>query len=186
VFASMPWEARSGALFATMGVTLLRVAATFILVMAVGSVIGHAIGHNTLADRLIEPRIVVLLNLLALVIIVLANIWTALIEAAAICVVGPNKPTNATVTIREGVRALDGGLMAAVFAYSPWKRLCHVVPPRLSTFLAATRSGPTLVWKIVLVVELLACPTDSTSKSMPLSRFSTWRCGSPMIYPSRR
>jgi len=161
VFAAMQAQASSGALFAALGVTLLRVAAAFVLAMAVGSAIGYAMGRNKLADRLVDPWMVVLLNLPALVIIVLAYIWAGLNEAAAIGAVALNKLPNATVTIREGARGLDSGLdeMAAVFAFSPWKRLRHVVLPQLAPFLAAaTRSGLSLVWKIVLVVELLGRP----------------------------
>ncbi len=65
------------------------------------------------------------------------------------------------MTIREGARTLDPGLddMARVFAFSTLKRLRHVVLPQLAPyFAAATRSGLSLVWKIVLVVELLGRP----------------------------
>lgn len=161
VFASMLEQARSGALFAALGITLLRVAAAFILAMAVGTAIGYAMGRSAVADRIVDPWMVVLLNLPALVIIVLAYVWAGLNEAAAIGAVALNKLPNATVTIREGVRALDHGLdeMAAVFEFSPWKRLRHVALPQLAPFLAAaTRSGLSLVWKIVLVVELLGRP----------------------------
>ena len=49
--------------------------------------------------------------------------------------------------------------MAAVFGFSRMKRLRHVVLPQLAPFFAAaTRSGLSLVWKIVLVVELLGRP----------------------------
>jgi NitT/TauT family transport system permease protein len=161
VFASMQEQVRSGALFSALAITLLRVAAAFVLAMAAGSAIGYAMGRNALADRLLDPWMVILLNLPALVIIVLAYIWVGLNELAAIGAVALNKLPNATVTIREGVRALDPGLdeMAAVFRFSPWKRLRHVVLPQLAPFVAtATRSGLSLVWKIVLVVELLGRP----------------------------
>ena len=161
VFAAMQAQAISGALFAALGVTLLRVVGAFVLAMAVGSAIGYAMGRNALADRLIDPWLIVLLNLPALVIIVLAYIWAGLNEAAAIGAVALNKLPNATVTIREGVRALDNGLdeMASVFAFSPWRRFRHVVLPQLAPYLAAaTRTGLSLVWKIVLVVELLGRP----------------------------
>ena len=65
---------------------------------------------------------------------------------------------NTVVTIREGARALDPGLeeMATVFAM-PWQtRIQHVVLPQLAPYIAAaTRAGLSLVWKIVLVVELM-------------------------------
>jgi NitT/TauT family transport system permease protein len=62
------------------------------------------------------------------------------------------------VVIREGARALDPGLdeVATAYRFAAWKRLRHVVLPQLAPYLAAAgRSGLSLVWKIVLVVELL-------------------------------
>ena len=161
VFATMRSEAASGALFAALGVTLARVAAAFVLAMAAGSAIGYAMGRNPLFDRVADPWIVVLLNLPALVIIVLAYIWVGLNEAAAIGAVALNKLPITVVTIREGVRALDARLdeMARVFGFSPARRLAHVVAPQLAPFFAAaTRAGLSLVWKIVLVVELMGRP----------------------------
>ena len=114
-------EAASGALFAALGVTLARVAAAFLLAMAIGSAIGYAMGRSALFDRAADPWIIVLLNLPALVIIVLAYIWVGLNEAAAIGAVALNKLPVTAVTIREGVRALDTRLdeMAQVFGFSP-------------------------------------------------------------------
>src|SRR5271166_3471467 len=103
VFATVKAEAASGALFAALSVTIARVAAAFILAMAVGSAIGYAMGRSALFDRLADPWIVVLLNLPALVIIVLAYVWAGLNEAAAIGAVALNKLPVTAVTIREGV-----------------------------------------------------------------------------------
>ncbi len=161
VFATMKSQAASGALFVALGATLARVTAAFLLAMAAGSAIGYAMGRNALVDRVADPWIVVLLNLPALVIIVLAYIWVGLNEAAAITAVALNKLPVAVVTIREGVRALDAELdeMARVFGFSHLKRLRHVVAPQLAPFFAAaTRAGLSLVWKIVLVVELMGRP----------------------------
>ena len=161
VFAAMRLEAASGALFVALGITLARVAAAFVLAMAAGSAIGYAMGRSALFDRVADPWIIVLLNLPALVIIVLAYIWVGLNEAAAIGAVALNKLPITVVTIREGVRALDARLdeMARVFGFSPLTRLNHVVAPQLAPFFAAaTRAGLSLVWKIVLVVELMGRP----------------------------
>lgn len=157
VFATIKAEVASGVLFAALSITIARVAAAFILAMAVGSAIGYAMGRNALFDRMAD----LLLALPALVIIVLAYVWIGLNETAAIGAVALNKLPNAIVTIREGVRALDAGLdeMASVFGFSWLKRLRHVVAPQLAPFFAAaTRSGLSLVWKIVLVVELMGRP----------------------------
>jgi NitT/TauT family transport system permease protein len=72
-----------------------------------------------------------------------------------------NKLPNTVVAVREGARALDPSLdeMARVFALPRGKFLRHVVLPQLAPYLAAAgRSGLSLVWKIVLIVELLGRP----------------------------
>ncbi len=154
-------EARSGALAFNLGVTLARVAASFTIAMALGTIIGLVMGRVVLFDRLADSWLVVLLNLPALVIIVLAYVWAGLTETAAIAAVALNKLPVATVTVREGARALDRMLdeMATVFRMGVWVRLRHVVLPQLAPYLAAAaRSGLSLVWKIVLIVELLGRP----------------------------
>jgi NitT/TauT family transport system permease protein len=154
-------EARSGALAFNLGATLMRVAVAFAIAMTLGSLIGLVMGRFRLADRLGDPWLVVLLNMPALVIIVLAYVWGGLTEAAAIIAVALNKLPIATVTVREGARALDRELddMAKVFRMGAWIRMRHIVLPQLAPYLAAAaRSGLSLVWKIVLIVELLGRP----------------------------
>ncbi|MEA2938304.1 MAG: NitT/TauT family transport system permease protein [Alphaproteobacteria bacterium] len=154
-------EARSGALAFNLGATLMRVVVAFTLAMALGAALGLAMGRSRVADRLGDPWLVVLLNLPALVIIVLAYVWAGLTETAAIAAVALNKLPIATVTVREGARSLDRGLddMAQVFRMGAWVRMRHVVIPQLAPYLAAAaRSGLSLVWKIVLIVELLGRP----------------------------
>lgn len=154
-------QMRSGDLFFQLGVTLARVLAAFTIAMAAGTAIGLLMGRVKLADRLGDPWLIVLLNLPALVIIVLAFIWGGLTEIAGVLAVAINKLPNTVVTVREGARALDSGLdeMATVFAFPRRKYLWHVVLPQLGPYLAAAgRSGLSLVWKIVLIVELLGRP----------------------------
>ncbi len=161
VLAAIVAEARSGALFLNLGLTLARVLVAFTLAMTIGSTIGVLMGRVRLIDRFADPWLLMLLNLPALVIIVLAYIWGGLTETAAVLAVAVNKLPTAVVTVREGARALDPDLdeMAQVFALPRWKVLRHVVLPQLAPYLAAAaRSGLSLVWKIVLIVELLGRP----------------------------
>lgn len=158
VLGAMVHEAQSGALFANLAATLARVIVSFSLAMLFGTIFGILMGRNPTINRIGDPWLVILLNLPALVIIVLAYIWIGLNETAAITAVALNKLPNATATIREGARALDPGLqeMATVFEMPLRTRLKHVLLPQLAPYIAAaTRSGLSLVWKIVLVVELL-------------------------------
>jgi NitT/TauT family transport system permease protein len=154
-------EAQSGALAFNLAATLARVAVSFVIAMAIGTAFGLWMGRSRVVDSLVDPWLVALLNLPALVIIVLAFVWGGLTETAGIIAVALNKLPNATVTVREGARSLDRQLdeMAQVFRMTPWVRLRHVLAPQLAPYLAAaTRSGLSLVWKIVLIVELLGRP----------------------------
>lgn len=158
VLAFILRESADGALFYHLAVTLARVAAAFLIAMALGTAIGVLMGQSQRADRLLDPWIILLLNIPALVVIVLCYIWIGLTEAAAVTAVALNKIPNVVVTLREGARALDPRLMemARVFRFSRLRLLRHVVLPQLFPFIAAAgRSGLALIWKIVLVVELL-------------------------------
>ncbi|BAM88240.1 putative ABC transporter permease protein [Bradyrhizobium oligotrophicum S58] len=161
VLAAAVAEAKSGALFLHLGATLARVVLAFTLSMALGSALGYLMGRSRLANRLGDPWLILLLNLPALVVIVLAYIWAGLTEVAAIAAIAINKLPTAVVTLREGARALDPSLdeMAKVFAFPRSRILRHVLLPQLAPYIAAAaRSGLSLVWKIVLVAELLGRP----------------------------
>ena len=154
-------EAASGDLGANLIATLGRVAAAFVIAMAIGAGSGIVMGRLRVVDRIADTWLIVLLNTPALVIAVLAYVWFGLTEAAAIGAVALNKIPTVAVTLREGARALDPKLdeMARVYRFSTWKTLRHVILPQLEPyFAAAARSGIALIWKVVLLVELLGRP----------------------------
>ena len=158
VFAVMGRDLASGELPHHLGITLARVAVSFAIAMLIGSAIGLAMGQLKRADRFFDPWLILFLNVPALVTIILCYIWFGLTEAAAILAVSLNKIPNVAVTMREGARALDPQYtnLAEVYRIGRWRTLRHVVLPQLAPFFAASaRSGLALVWKIVLVVELL-------------------------------
>lgn len=158
VLAALITEARSGELFYHLGKTLLRVIAAFLVAMFIGSAIGIALGMRSRLNDFFDPWVILFLNIPALVVIVLSYVWFGLTELAAIGAVAVNKIPNVVVTLREGARALDSELaeVSRVFKFSRLHNLRHVILPQLQPFFAAaTRSGVSLIWKIVLVVELL-------------------------------
>ena len=158
VFVALAQECVHGPLLLQLGITLARVAAAFIVAMVIGTAIGIVMGRSRTLDTLFDSWLVLLLNLPALVIIVLAYVWFGLTEAAAIGAVAVNKIPNTAVTLREGARALDRNFadMAASFHVGRWRTLRHVIMPQLYPYIfAAARSGLALVWKIVLIAELL-------------------------------
>jgi NitT/TauT family transport system permease protein len=158
VWSAFLMAAANGALFHHTAVTLTRVLASFFIAMLIGGAIGLALGRSPVANRMFDPWLVLFLNLPALVVIILCYVWFGLTEAAAITAVAVNKIPNVAVTIREGARALDRDLsdVAEVYRFGWWRNLRHVVLPQLAPYiLVAARSGLALVWKIVLVVELI-------------------------------
>jgi NitT/TauT family transport system permease protein len=130
--------------------------------MLIGAAIGVALGRWRRVNDAFEIWLLVLLNMPALVIAVLCYIWLGLTEAAAITAVALNKIPNVIVILREGARSLDRDLdeMSRVYRFSFWTWLRHVLLPQLAPYAAAAaRSGLALVWKIVLLVELLGRPS---------------------------
>lgn len=151
-------EFANGELFFHTGATLARVAVSYFIAMIIGSAIGVFLGSFKRADSFFSPWVILFLNIPALVVIVLAYIWFGLNEAAAVGAVALNKIPNVIVTMREGTRAFDRRYseLAAVYRFGWLDRLRHVALPQLQPYLAAaSRSGIALIWKIVLVVELL-------------------------------
>jgi NitT/TauT family transport system permease protein len=154
-------ELRSGELPFQMACTLGRVIGSFAIAMILGSMAGYAMGRSKALDRFADSWLVVLINMPALVVIIFAYIWIGLNETAAILAVAINKLPNVIVVMREGTRALDPEIdeMATAFQFTALKKIRHVVIPQLAPYLAASsRSGLSIVWKIVLVVELLGRP----------------------------
>jgi NitT/TauT family transport system permease protein len=139
-------EARSGALAFNLGTTPARVTVAFVIAMTLGSILGLLMGRFRVADLLGDSWLVVLLNLPALIIIVLAYVWAGLTETAAIAAAALNKLPIATVTIREGARSLDPQLddMAQVFRMELWARIPHVILPQL----AALPCGRGPLWAV--------------------------------------
>jgi NitT/TauT family transport system permease protein len=139
-------------------ITLGRVAAAFTLSLVVGSCLGITLGRLPVLDRLLDFWVLFFLNLPALVTAILCFVWFGLTEGAALAAVALNKIPSVVVTLREGARTLDPGYgdLARVYGFGRWKTLRHVILPQLAPYLmVAARSGLALIWKIVLVVELL-------------------------------
>lgn len=148
----------SGVLPWNLAITLGRVAAAFVLSLVLGSVLGIAMGRSRTLDLWLDNAVTVLLNLPALVLIVLLYVWLGLSEFAAVAAVALSKLPTTVVTMREGARALDPALseMARSFHMSRGRTMQHVMIPQLMPYLfVSARSGLALIWKIVLVVELL-------------------------------
>ncbi len=149
---TLPWN---------IAITLARVVAAFTVAMVAGGVLGYMAGRSPRVDALLDPWAVVALNLPVLVVVVLVYIWVGLNDTAAVLAVAIAKAPTVFVTIREGARAMDRDFeeLGTVFRIPRGRRLRHIEWPQLVPFIAAAaRSGLSITWKIVLVVELLGRP----------------------------
>jgi NitT/TauT family transport system permease protein len=158
VGAAIAADVKSGELPYHTGITLARVAASFALAFAIGAPIGIVLGRFAKLDLFFDSWLILFLNLPALIIIILCFVWLGQNEVAAVTAVALNKIPNVAVILREGTQAMQAGYdeMATLYRFSWWTRLRHVHLPQLAPYFAvAARSGLAIVWKIVLIVELL-------------------------------
>lgn len=147
-----------GDMLVNLSVTLTRVLISFIIAMILGVMIGILMGISKRLNQLSDTLLIIVLNIPALVTILLCYIWFGLVESAAIMAVVINKIPTVVVMIREGARVVDEDLLnvAKVYKLSLRKTFFNVFLPQLYPYImASARAGLSLIWKIVLVVELL-------------------------------
>ena len=126
--------------------------------MLLGVALGLAMGLSKRVETWFDTWLVLALNTPALIYIFLAYLALGLNEWAAILAVAANKIPVITVTVQEGVKAINVDLvdMARVYRTSQRRILFKVILPQVFPYImAAARASLSLVWKIVLVVEFL-------------------------------
>jgi ABC-type nitrate/sulfonate/bicarbonate transport system permease component len=151
-------ELYDGELLFHLSKTLTRVAISFTLAMLIGVAFGILMGSSKSWDRPLDIFMILGMNIPALVTIILCYIWFGLSETAAIIAVTLNKIPMVAITIREGARTIDKQLLqvASVYRLSRRDTFFTAYLPQLYPYLfASARNGLALIWKIVLVVELL-------------------------------
>ena len=153
---AMLLHAAEGTLVVDTLATLGRVALSFLVAMSIGIVIGILMGRSHNVDSFFDNWLVLMLNVPALVTIILCYIWLGLNEVAAVTAVAINKIPLVAVVLREGARAIDAKLLEVgrVYGLSKRRTLVKIILPQLYPYMmSAARSGLSLIWKIVLVVE---------------------------------
>lgn len=153
------WDAATaGRLLEDLGRTLVRASITFAAAMLLGTAIGIAFGRIRWVDRLFSGWLLVGLNLPAIVVAIVLFIWLGLSEFALILAVTINKLPLVITIVREGVRSFPREFdeLGTVFRMPVLRRLRLIFLPQLAPYLlAAARTGLSLIWKIVLVFEVL-------------------------------
>ncbi|WP_245621463.1 ABC transporter permease [Enterovibrio calviensis] len=158
VYHALVFELTQEHMLYHLGMTLWRVVLSFAFSMVLGVIFGIMMGRFPRLNELSDPVLILALNIPALVTILLCYLSIGLVEAAAVTAVALNKIPTVVAMIREGARMVDNDLIdvARVFRLSPATRFFRVFLPQLYPYImASARTGLSLIWKIVLVVELI-------------------------------
>ena len=140
------------------GITLKRVFIAFFIAMAIGIFLGIVMGLSSKIDSLLDIFLIIGLNMPALVTIIICYIWFGLTDFSAILAVIINKVPIIIVNIREGVKNIDKKYLdlAQIYDISQKDIITKIYLPQIyPQIMATTRLTISLIWKIVLVVELL-------------------------------
>ena len=139
-------------------ITLARAGTSFAIAMILGSIIGYLLARNKKLDYFFGSWVIIGLNIPALVLVILFYIWLGLNEIALIAAVVINKIPIVIVNIREGTRSMDKSYfqIAKVYQLNKFEIWRKIILPQLYPYLmTSARTGLSLIWKIVLVFELL-------------------------------
>lgn len=140
------------------GITLQRVLIAFLIAMFIGIILGILMGLSSKIDNFFDIFLIIGLNIPALVTIIICYIWFGLTDFSAVLAVIINKVPIVVVNIREGVKSMDKKYLQMAQIYNlSWSDIFRKIylPQIYPYIMATTRLTISLIWKIVLVVELL-------------------------------
>ncbi len=149
--------ARSGLLVPQIAATLGRVALGFSLAFVIAVTAGIAMGRVPWMRRFLEPAVLIGLTVPGLVWALLCVIWFGVSLANPIVAVALSAAPAITLTVAQGVRAVDADLveMAYVFRFSRAVQLRRLWLPALAPhLLSGCRFGLSLAWKVIVLVEI--------------------------------
>lgn len=158
VLESMYFHIVEDELLYHLGITLYRVFLAFSIAMIIGIFFGILMGRYQKIDDSLDSLLILGLNLPALITIILCYIWFGLSDFSAILAVVLNKVPTVIVAIREGCKAVNYKLLeiSKVYKLSKYDTFTKIYLPQVYPYImVSARSGLSLIWKIVLVVELL-------------------------------
>lgn len=158
VFSFIGREIENGRLAFHVGITTRRVLIAFTIALVAGVALGALMGRSKRADDLLQGWLIVTLTIPRILLFVVAYLLSGLNDRALIVALVITVLPTIVVTIREGTRALDGGLieMARAFRRSRLQLWSRVILPQLMPFVVGTARGAlALSWKMVVLGELL-------------------------------
>ncbi len=163
------WRLAGTAVFwQSIGLSMLRVVAGFLLALLCGSLFAVLTERFALADALLSPMLRLIRAVPVASFIILALVWlksTLLPAFIAWMMVTPMVWEN----VRQGIRQTDRQLleMARVYRFGRWRTFLRVrVPSVLPYFLAACTTGLGFAWKSAIAAEVISRPAVSIGRRL--------------------
>jgi NitT/TauT family transport system permease protein len=151
-------EMVAGSIWVDVGISLARIAAAFTLAMSIALVLGFAMGLSRTAEKFFDIWLICGITLPSLVTIITVYMIVGLNDRAAILAAALPVVSILTINIWEGVKSIDQKLIGMAKAYhaGQLRIIRSVIAPQMApVFLASSRFGLGLIWKMVLFVELI-------------------------------
>lgn len=152
----------------TVGHSLIRIGAGFLIAVAVGAVGASLAAASPVVDALTAPLVTAVRSVPVVSFIILALLWAgsgALAVVVSALMVMPVVHTN----VLAGIRSRDRALLevAAVFRMRPLARLRAVDLPAVAPFVvAACRTGIGLAWKSGVAAEVIGLAEGSIGEQL--------------------
>jgi len=158
VFKAMGQNIMSGQAFYHLYKTLLRVGLGLVLTMVLGVAVGTIMGLSHKGELFLDSWVMVGLTVPAIVYSIVCLLWFGLNEAAAIIAIGTAAFPAVSISIWQGIKAMDMQLvsMGQAFHLSRTAIIRKIIFPQLLPHIfASMRYALGICWKICTTVELI-------------------------------
>lgn len=164
VLDAMVEQARDGTLVGAFSVSLARLSIGFVIALAVGGLLGLAMGMSTRVEAILHDFVVVGLTFPYLIWGLLVAMWFGFEGQGPVIVVFIAALPYVIINTSEGVRDVSKELrdMAAAYEVPRHRVVRHLVLPSLSPFLfASLRYGLANGWKGLVLAEVFAATSGA-------------------------
>lgn len=154
------------------GITVLRALESFLIIVAIGILLGILAGYYPSVEAALSPLLLVLKAVPVMSIILLAFIWFSSGTVPIFSAFLMAFPVMFTQMV-YGVRSIDANLvsMADLYGFSQKNKLKHVIFPALTPhILTGSKQTLSMIWKVVIAAEVLTVPRYGVGSRMQLAQ----------------
>lgn len=149
-------DPEGGWFYIHIGITVLRVFASFIIAIVLGTVIGLAMGLGKWTERAVAPILPIWMSFPTLLVVFLTILWFGRSEVGAIAAMSIVCTPYVVVSVWAGAAAMDKGLLQMAMAYRARRALLIrtiYLPQLLPSLFSSFRYAFSFGWKLVALFE---------------------------------